>query len=327
MSVGGAFLFLILSFGQYLATSIAYFERKDKYRESPYDSDSEEDEDLPRGKRILKKLFCCFSCSRSVTLLLKAFTLIGSFGMIGISCGWLFMMTRQFNFTLYSSSLISSALTFFVLLVTSSFLMAQSSSIISDPACILLYLVYNIWIILRDEKSASSSLLPSSLVWPTDPWNFQFSAFPLGYELITTNLVDFVHSYTVEIILNLLFRITIYLLSSKMVAKFHEQILEKESSKFGPIILSDRSPPFNEHLLSGEEELTITDLLYAFGKCAMILLYTFSWLESHETSSFYTYHLFSNTSMALVPWRPAYWRWINIYWVLLLYFWHLYTQN
>ena len=134
--------------------------------------------------------------------------MIGSFGLIGIGCGWLWNLCQKYSFNLYSSSLISSAMTFFVLLVTSSFLMDHISSIISDPAFLFVYLVYNIWIILRDEatSSFSASLSSSPLMWPTDPWSFEFSAmFPIRYEITMGSLFDVVHSYTVEIILNLLF--------------------------------------------------------------------------------------------------------------------------
>ena len=43
---GGAFLFLILSFGQYLASLIAYSERKDSFKNrAAFDSDDEQDDD------------------------------------------------------------------------------------------------------------------------------------------------------------------------------------------------------------------------------------------------------------------------------------------
>jgi ICE2 len=247
-------------------------------------------------------------------------TLVASLGLFLTGAYWLYRIYKTFTLSLVSSALVSSSLTLFAILSAAAILSDDAFSIISDPALLFIYIVYNMWIILRDTAYQSGQLTRGSLLWPTDPWTFEFSfAWPVRYELGA--ITDLVQSYSVEIILNLVFRTAVYLLSAKMVQSFQRQV-NRHENYHSPHHESDDSETSLLSTISEEDdwtlmELTLSDLLFAFGKCAILLMYTFSWVESHEGPSNAIITFFKQLPF-LAPMATC--RWLNIYWVLALYF-------
>ena len=89
--------------------------------------------------------------------------------------------------------------------------------------------------------------------------------------------------------ISIIFRISTFVLSSKILERIR---------KTTDIDVSD------------EDEISFNDMLSAFGKVIVIMVYTHSWIDQYEQSVSIDY---------------AFWRWLNIFVSLSLYFWNLMT--
>ena len=93
----------------------------------------------------------------------------------------------------------------------------------------------------------------------------------------------FLRLFSIDIIFSILFRILVFVLAAKFLEKIRSQ--EAEESSF-------------------DDEVTYNDLLLAFGKCILVMIYTYAWLQETDVSVGSTGHI---------------WRWVNIYLTMATY--------
>lgn len=177
------------------------------------------------------------------------------------------------------ATLIGSAVSLCLVLVSLS--LFREDGAIVDGLLLYLYVVYNIWIISRSFVRKTSK-------FHIDDYSFAFSAF-LSYFSVNSNLLNsfgaFLKLFSFDVVANILFRIIVFILAAKLAEKIN-------NCSFG----SDAS--FHDN------EMTYNDLLFAFGKFVLVMIYTYSWLQECDVSIGSSQHV---------------WRWLNVYLTLALF--------
>ena len=93
----------------------------------------------------------------------------------------------------------------------------------------------------------------------------------------------FLRLFSIDVVFEILLRICVFVIAAKFLEKVHNQ--EAEESSF-------------------DDEMTCNDLLLAFGKCILVMIYTYAWLQETDSEIGSTSHI---------------WRWINIYLTMAMY--------
>ena len=100
---------------------------------------------------------------------------------------------------------------------------------------------------------------------------------------VFSGFTAFLRLFSIDVAFGILFRITVFVLAAKFLEKIHSQ--EVEESSF-------------------DDDVTYNDLLLAFGKCILVMVYTYAWLQETDITIGSTSYI---------------WRWINIYITLASY--------
>jgi hypothetical protein len=280
------------------------------------------------------------TCIRLYRLL--GFLVRGGFGLliliISMVSLWQFIIDPyQYYFSsiisVPTASLLASILTLYI----GSIIFSQSRGVtpLLQPALLLPYIVYNLWMIRRSVSLTFSSVdtnddsLPLYTSSGADWLDWIFSqdqeksyiASEHGFQVVTNNhgsryfspsflfstFQSNIERFTIEIIIHLLFRLGIYILSSRIVHRWSEQMRLKDDS-------DDSDSDSHEQSIVNFSfyELNLLTLTNLFGKCCLVLIYTLSWLEGTESSN-------DHYSLSL-------WRWINLYIFIFLYIYYLSCQ-
>lgn len=229
---------------------------------------------------------------------------------------WIYAIISSGTITRISTALLSSSITLFCVLFTISLFASDTQMIISDSVLVLLYLAYNVWIMSRSSLRASpltKNQVPVFAKWKPGSFSAANSGFlamkDVFYELLSIVATPFLSlysstisipinsivdqslkSWSVEIILNFLLRVSLFILVPKLV----------ESNG-------------NEE----EEEERIGETLNSIGKACLVLVYTHSGGFTYDNN---VVSFFPNVPQVLSAiCESQYWRWANVYFVLALY--------
>ena len=247
-------------------------------------------------------------------LLLSSVIFLGSFY-------WIYVIISGGTITRISTALLSSSITLFCVLFAVSLFANNVQIIISDSVLVLLYLAYNVWIMSRGSLRANASPIIknqniSFVKWKPGSFQTANSGFlamaDVFQELLSIVAAPFVSlyssipintvvdqslkSWSVEIVLNFLLRVSLFILVPKLVEFNHDADTDDEK----------------------EAEERIGETLNAIGKACLVLVYTYSggFVRDNGIISF-----FPNVPQILSAiCESQYWRWANVYFVLTLYF-------
>jgi hypothetical protein len=225
----------------------------------------------------LGKYFTCHV--REMNSLVKVFILL-VLSLIFLASGMIIVnIYLSDSLKVPTATLIGSSISLTLLLVALS--ICKEEGTVLDALLLFMYITYNIWTISRCGTSRSLAKffylqtyrldLNSIVSWIT-PYSSVFPGF-----------TAFLRLFSIDIIFGILFRVAVFLMS----AKFLEMISLQKGEE-----------------ASFDDEMTYNDLLLAFGKCILVMIYTYTWLQEGDQSIGASNYI---------------WRWINVYITLAVY--------
>jgi len=192
--------------------------------------------------------------------------------------------------TVASASLVAIILT--LIGVLTAVTVRIEYGIITDTALLFLYITYNIWTIaqashanpfINDPKTLYSFI--SKTMWTVMP-----------AESLATVVSGILDMLSVEIIFSLFLQMSVFILASRVLCSDDE----RDQLAFASTT-------------RGWSEWFYNVLWPCFGKCAIVLVYTYAWL------------IYGRQANLAFYFDPIVWRWINIFMCLSMYTRHLTT--
>ena len=167
--------------------------------------------------------------------------------------------------------LIGSTVTLALVLLAMTLVLKEGA--VLDGLLIYFYVTYNIWIISKAFVRTSSKFYIAS-------YSLEFSSilsWLVPNSAVFSGFTAFLRLFRVEVIFGILFRVSIFVIA----AKFFEKIRSQQAVES-----------------SFDDDFNCNDLLLAFGKCCLVMIYTYAWLQETDVAIGSTGHI---------------WRWVCIY--------------